>query len=88
MVFNFPGGSSERGRNDREKERGMRSDSLNPETLALLAAQRNPQLACDDPAKAIELARKLLIAADLELAEEEALRAEGESEDKFFPRDD
>jgi len=54
----------------------MSSDAFNPETLARLAAQLNPQLACDDPAKAIELARKLLIAADPEVAEQEANRAE------------
>jgi hypothetical protein len=47
-----------------------------PVTLAKIAAQLNPQLACDDPSKAIELARKLLIAADPELAKQEADRAE------------
>jgi hypothetical protein len=69
----------------------MRSDGLNPETLALLAVQLNPQLACDDPAKAIELARKLLIAADPELAEQEGardeemqLKAESQRQDKLF----
>jgi len=47
-----------------------------PVTLAKIAAQLNPQLACDNPAKAIELARNLLLAADPELAKQEADRAE------------
>jgi predicted ribosome quality control (RQC) complex YloA/Tae2 family protein len=71
----------------------MRSDGLNPETLAKIAAQLNPQLACDDPAKAIELARNLLIAADPELAKQEAdqaeemqVKAEGQRHDELFPR--
>ena len=64
-----------------------------PVTLAKIAAQLNPQLACDDPAKAIELARKLLIAADPELAKQEAeraeemqVKAEGQRYDELFPR--
>jgi len=71
----------------------MSSGALDPETLARIAAQLNPQLACDDPAKAIELARKLVIAADPELAEQEAQRAEeirldkeSERYDQLFPR--
>ncbi len=63
-----------------------------PVTLAKIAAQLNPQLACDDPAKAIELARKLLIAADPELTKQEAERAEEmqlqretQRHDKLFP---
>jgi hypothetical protein len=72
----------------------MRSDGLNPETLAKIAAQLNPQLACDNPAKAIELARKLLIAADPELAKQEgdraeemALQAESQRHDELFLHD-
>jgi hypothetical protein len=68
--------------------------ALDPETLAKIAAQMNPKLACTDPKKAIELARKLVIAADPELAEQEALRAEEaqlqeetERADKLFPLD-
>jgi hypothetical protein len=70
----------------------MRSDGLNPETLAKIAAQLNPQLACDDPAKAIELARKLLIAADPEREKQEAdrdeetqLQTETQRHDELFP---
>jgi len=70
----------------------MSSSTVDPETLARIAAQLNPQLACDDPAKAIQLARNLLIAADPELLEEEALRAEeislqeeSERHDELFP---
>ena len=47
-----------------------------PVTLAKIAAQLNPKLACDDPAKAIEQARNLLIAADPELAKQAAEQAE------------
>jgi hypothetical protein len=68
------------------------SNALDPETLAKIAAQLNPQLACDDPAKAIELARRLLIAANPELGEEDAerseeirLQKEDEREDELFP---
>jgi hypothetical protein len=64
-----------------------------PVTLAMIAVQLNPQLACDDPAKAIELARNLLIAADPELAKQEADRAEEmqlhretQRHDELFPR--
>jgi hypothetical protein len=63
-----------------------------PVTLAKIAAQLSPQLVCDDPAKAIELARKLLIAADPELAKQEAeraeemqLKAEGQRHGELFP---
>jgi hypothetical protein len=68
-------------------------NALDPETLAKIAAALNPKLACEDPAKAIQLARNLLIAADPELAEQEALRAEelqlreqSERYDALFPR--
>jgi hypothetical protein len=64
-----------------------------PVTLAKIAAQLNPQLTCDDPAKAIELARNLLLAADPELAKQEAdraeemeVRSEGRRHDELFPR--
>lgn len=70
-------------------------EAPDPETLRKLAAQLNPQLACDDPAKAIELARKLLIAADPELAKQEAdraeemqLLAETQRHDELFPRNE
>ena len=70
----------------------MSSSALDPETLARIAAKLNPQLACDDPARAIELARRLVIAADPELAEQEALRTEeirlqkeSERHDELFP---
>ena len=59
-----------------------------PVTLAKIAAQLNPQLACDEPAKAIELARKLLIAADPELAKQEANRAEDMQLEKETQRHD
>jgi hypothetical protein len=68
-------------------------NALDPEVLARIAAQLNPKLACEDPAKAIQLARNLVIAADPELAEQEALRAEiahleeeTERAGKLFPR--
>jgi hypothetical protein len=56
--------------------------------VARIAAQLNPQLACDDPAKAIELARKLLIAANPELAKQDAERAEEMRWQKEFERRD
>jgi hypothetical protein len=68
-------------------------NALDPEVLARIAAQLNPKLACEDPAKAIQLARNLVIAADPELAEQEALRAEelqlqeeSARHDALFPR--
>jgi hypothetical protein len=69
----------------------MSSSTVDPETLARIAAQLNPQLACDDPAKAIQLARNLLIAADPELAEqakEARLHEETERAEKLFPLDE
>jgi len=66
---------------------------LDPEALAKMAAELNPKLACEDPAKAIQLARNLLIAADPELVEQDAVRAEelqlkdeSERHDALFPR--
>src|SRR5690349_4447403 len=89
MVLDCASASKERGCNDKERKRGMtNSSALDPETLARIAAQLNPQLACHDPAKAIQLARNLLIAANPELAEQaEEMRLQEESEraDILFP---
>ena len=69
------------------------SSAFHPETLAKIAAQLNPKLAYDDPAKAIQLARDLLTAADPELAkqaaeqdEETELHKESQRRDELFPR--
>src|SRR6516162_1482429 len=90
MVCNCATGSKEHRCNDKR----MKSPNpLDPEALAKMAAELNPKLACEDPAKAIQLARNLLIAADPELAEQEALRAEElqsqeetERHNALFPR--
>jgi hypothetical protein len=63
-----------------------------PVTLAKIAAQLNPQLACDNPAKAIELAHNLLIAAaelakqEDDRAEEMELQRETQRHEELFPR--
>jgi hypothetical protein len=64
-----------------------------PETLGKIAAQLDPKLARDDPAKAIEQARNLFLAANPELAkraaeqaEEIQLQEESECHDRLFPR--
>ena len=67
-------------------------DALDPQAVAKIAVQLTPRPSCDDPAKAVELAREILIAADPELAkqrneeaEKTALMKEAERVDRLFP---